>query len=95
MRKLGMLAAAAAMAVGAQLLAAGMARAEIESPYCLAQHGGYGAGLVSCGFATLAQCRETLLGIGGSCQANPYYVARPTPVTEARPRRSGRRQSGS
>jgi hypothetical protein len=95
MRKLGVLAAGAAMTAGAQLLAPGMVRAEIEYPYCLAQHGGYGAGLVSCGFATMAQCRETALGIGGSCQANPYHAARPTPVTEARPRRSGRRQSGS
>jgi hypothetical protein len=71
----------------------GGARAEIEYPYCLGANGGYGAGFVTCGFTTMAQCRESVLGMGGWCQANPHY--RPAPVTEGRPRRSSRRQSGS
>lgn len=95
MRQLGVLAAAAAMIFGAQLLAAGGARAEIEYPYCHGVNGGYGSGFVSCGFTTMAQCRETILGMGGWCQANPHYFARPAPVTDGRPRRGGRRQSGS
>jgi Protein of unknown function (DUF3551) len=32
---------------------------------------------VSCGFATMAQCRETMMGMGGWCQPNPYYFVGP------------------
>jgi hypothetical protein len=94
MRKIAVLAGAAAMSFAAQLVTAGGARAEIEYPYCYGANGGYGAGLVSCGFTTMAQCRETILGMGGWCQVNPHYAAQRTPATERRPQR-GRRQSGS
>jgi Protein of unknown function (DUF3551) len=95
MKKLGVLAAATVMIFGAQLLAAAGARAEIEYPYCHEVNGGYGSGFVSCGFTTMAQCRETVLGMGGWCLANPYYVAGRAPATEERPRRGSRRQPGS
>jgi hypothetical protein len=92
MRQFGVL-AVVAMSFGT--LAAGGERAEIEYPYCQGVNGGYGSGFVTCGFTTMAQCRETILGMGAWCQANPNYVATPAPVTEGRPRRDGRRQSGS
>jgi hypothetical protein len=28
----------------------------------------------NCGFSTFEQCRMTIAGIGGTCQANPFYV---------------------
>jgi hypothetical protein len=84
-----------ALLLGAQLAAVGSARAEIEYPYCQGANGGYGSGFITCGFATMAQCRETILGMGGWCQVNPHLRAERAPVSEVRPRRGGRRQSGS
>jgi hypothetical protein len=37
----------------------------------------YGGGLTApknCGFVTLAQCRETVSGVGGYCEPNPFYT---------------------
>jgi hypothetical protein len=90
MRKIAVLAGAAAASFAAQLGAAGGARAEIEYPYCHGVNGGYGSGFVSCGFTTMAQCRETILGMGGWCQVNPHYAAKHAPATERRSRRAGR-----
>ena len=41
----------------------------------------------NCGFATFEQCRATVVGIGGTCQANPFYLA---PLPAAVPRHSRR-----
>jgi hypothetical protein len=84
-----------AILLGAQLAAVGSGRAETEYPYCQGANGGYGSGFVTCGFATMAQCRETILGMGGWCQVNPQFRVERAPASEARPRRGGRRQSGS
>jgi hypothetical protein len=93
MRAIAKFGTAIAIGVAVQLIAATGSRAEIEYPYCQGVGGGRGAGFVSCGFASMAQCRETMMGMGGWCQLNPYYVA--GPATETRARRGTRRQSGS
>ena len=83
-----------AMLLGAQLAAVGSARAEIEYPYCQGANGGYGSGFITCGFVTMAQCREAISGMGGWCQVNPFFRAERAPVSEAE-RRRARRQPGS
>ncbi len=40
-------------------------------PYCAY----YNYGADSCTFSTLAQCRASVSGVGGTCGANPYYSA--------------------
>jgi hypothetical protein len=52
-----------------------------HSPWCLRAM----TGMDDCGFATLAQCRVSLSGVGGSCMPNPRYTE-PTAVRRlARP----------
>ena len=54
-----------------------------HSPWCLRAM----TGMDDCGFATLAQCRVSLSGVGGSCLPNPWYTG-PTEVRQPRhPRR--------
>ena len=89
MAKIGILAAAVAL-----LAASGGARAEIEYPYCIGVNGGYGSGFMTCGFTTMEQCQETVRGMGGWCQVNPYYSARPAADTRTR-RGTSRRPPGS
>jgi hypothetical protein len=48
-------------------------RAEIEYPWCAQYGGGDNGGGRNCGFSTLEQCRETVSGIGGSCEPNLFY----------------------
>jgi hypothetical protein len=78
-----LLSAVAALAVSP--LAATLARAEIEYPWC-AQYGGgrEGLGATNCGFVTLAQCRATVSGVGGYCMQNPMYPAAPNPQSRRR-----------
>jgi hypothetical protein len=45
----------------------------VTAPWCLA-HSDL-SGSVECSFYTFAQCQETRLGVGGSCQPNPAYRA--------------------
>jgi hypothetical protein len=45
--------------------------AEITYPWC-AQYGGRGGR--NCGFSTFEQCRATVFGTGGYCEANPMFV---------------------
>ena len=45
---------------------------EPQPPWCAVYSGGYGGG-TNCGFFTLQQCRETVSGIGGFCEPNPFY----------------------
>ena len=95
MRTVAKFGTAVAIGISVQLIAGTGSHAEIEYPYCQGVGGGRGAGFVSCGFATMAQCRETMMGMGGWCQPNPYYFTGPTSATEIRARRGTRRQSGS
>ena len=41
-------------------------------PWC-AVYSGEMSGASNCGFLTLQQCRETVSGIGGSCEPNRFY----------------------
>jgi Protein of unknown function (DUF3551) len=59
-----------------------------EYPWC-AYYGLFGSEATNCGFNTLAQCRATISGIGGSCQPNPAYRGR---TTEGRSRRQVQRE---
>jgi Protein of unknown function (DUF3551) len=51
------------------------ARADIEYAWCAEYSGNDGNNGTNCGFSTLAQCRATISGIGGSCYENPFYNA--------------------
>jgi len=44
-------------------------------PWC-AVYSGDAGGASNCGFSTLAQCRATVSGIGGSCEPNQFYNPR-------------------
>lgn len=68
--------------------AIGEAQAGIEYPWC-AVYSESTVGATNCGFATLAQCRATISGVGGVCQPNPAYVGpapRPQPKRHNQPR---------
>jgi Protein of unknown function (DUF3551) len=56
--------------------------AEITYPWC-AQYGGHIGGR-NCGFWTYQQCRATVSGIGGYCEANPMYVPLDAPARRLR-----------
>jgi len=66
--------------VGAVLLSAvsfsGAASAQSPYAYCAVSRGVEG-NYEDCSFATLADCREELKGLGGFCQLNPRYVPPP------------------
>ena len=70
MLKMSLIAATAAFA---GLSLPGVARAEVDYPYC-AVAGGYNA-YENCGYATLNQCFASVSGVGGHCQENPRYFA--------------------
>lgn len=61
--------AIAAISVFAQPAAA------IEYPWCAEYGAGTDGGGRNCGFSTLEQCRETISGMGGSCEPNLFYAA--------------------
>ena len=42
-------------------------------PICL-RDGALGSGTWDCTYYTMAQCRATAHGAGGSCQPNPWYI---------------------
>ncbi len=44
-------------------------------PWC-AVYSGDAGGASNCGFLTIAQCRATVSGIGGSCEPNQFYNPR-------------------
>ena len=60
-------------------LAAPSAQAnEPQPPWCAVYGGGSdGGGGTNCGFFTLQQCRETISGMGGFCEPNPFYNESP------------------
>ncbi|MFL6971731.1 MAG: DUF3551 domain-containing protein [Xanthobacteraceae bacterium] len=51
----------------------GPASAEITYPWCAQYNGRDGGGGRNCGFWTYEQCRATVSGIGGYCEANAMY----------------------
>jgi hypothetical protein len=54
-------------------------------PWC-AVYSGDAGGASNCGFSTIAQCRATVSGIGGSCEPNQFY--NPRPAARARKHKS-------
>ena len=62
--------------------------AAIEYPWC-AQYGGGGdnGGGRNCGFSTLEQCRETVSGIGGSCEPNLFYPGSASDTSQSKHKR--------
>jgi hypothetical protein len=66
----GPLAAVAALAMF--LAVPSPAQASERYPWC-AVYSERSVGATNCGFVSLAQCRATVMGIGGSCQRNPTY----------------------
>jgi len=63
------------LAVTAGLAATFWAGAASADPYkwCAVYGGGRDGGGTNCGFLTLAQCRDTISGVGGTCTPNPFY----------------------
>jgi hypothetical protein len=60
-------------------------RAEAQGAFCAEDGHGYR----NCGFYTLAQCRQSLAGMGGTCTPNPAAgaaVEPPQPPTKKRAR---------
>ena len=50
------------------------------APFCQRVNGGYPHGAYdNCSFASFEQCRMSIIGIGGFCVQNPYYVWRSEP----------------
>jgi hypothetical protein len=47
---------------------------QAESYAWCAAYGSKFGGSRNCGFVTLAQCRETILGMGGFCERNLFYT---------------------
>jgi hypothetical protein len=42
-----------------------------------AAYGGDMGGSSNCGFITWEQCRATIMGMGGFCEPNQFYVGKP------------------
>ena len=56
-------------------------------PVCMEVYGADGS-RIECFYTSMAQCKETQRGMGGSCFDNPLYVApppEPAPVAETPP----------
>ena len=59
------------------------AQAQTYYPWC-AVYGGRAGGSSNCGFVSHRQCMETVAGMGGFCQRNPFYYDRPRPSRRMR-----------
>jgi Protein of unknown function (DUF3551) len=65
------------------VLCATASRAEAQGAFCAEDAHGYR----NCGFNTLAQCRQALAGMGGTCSPNPAASATvEQPQTQTRKR---------
>jgi len=62
-------------------------RAEIEYPWCAQYGGGDNGGGRNCGFSTLEQCRETVSGMGGSCEPNLFYPGSASDTSQSKRKR--------
>jgi hypothetical protein len=75
-------------ALALPVLSSSAARAD---PYKWCAHlvdpGGGGEFANECYYFTLKQCRDTLRGLPGSCQPNPFYDGRPVVDEYSRPQR--------
>lgn len=75
-----------AIAAAALAATAGSGFARDEFQWCALYSGGTGGGGTNCGFYTLAQCRATISGAGGTCERNPRYL--PDRPRRVRPKRA-------
>jgi hypothetical protein len=48
--------------------------AAAEYPWCADYSGSDAGGGRNCGFVSLAQCQETIRGMGGFCEPNSFYT---------------------
>ncbi len=75
----------AALAAAVSFLApSAPAQAQVRHiyPWCHVQYEGIGrASSSNCGFDSFAQCDATRRGIGGQCEQNTEWLARPQPVS--------------
>jgi hypothetical protein len=62
-------------------------RAGIEYPWCAQYGGGDNGGGRNCGFSTLEQCRETVSGMGGSCEPNLFYPGSASDTSQSKRKR--------
>jgi hypothetical protein len=63
------------------------AQERIEYPWCANYGGGAaGGGGSNCGFTSFEQCLETIRGMGGFCDPNPFYKG-PSPRPARRPQK--------
>jgi hypothetical protein len=78
----------AAVAATATLISAPAGAYEMPyDPYrWCAVYGAVLGGATNCGFITLEQCRQTIAGLGGFCNPNPFY--NPHPAKQKRRRHS-------
>lgn len=61
-------------------LAPAPANAGPGAPFCARVNGGAFLGAYDdCSYASFEQCRMSIIGIGGFCVQNPYYVGRAEP----------------
>ena len=44
--------------------------------------------VTECYYLTLKQCRDTISGVGGTCEPNPFYDGRPVVDEYSQPRRA-------
>jgi hypothetical protein len=64
--------------------------AAAEYPWCAQYSGEDSGGGRNCGFVSLAQCQETIRGMGGMCEVNLFYTgAVERPAKRARKRHDG------
>jgi len=64
--------------LGAAFVLCGSPQQAKADPYrWCAEYGGTEGGGSNCGFLTLEQCRQTILGMGGWCVPNQFYDGRP------------------
>jgi len=79
--------AAAAILFACAAAAPAQAGPAFNYPWCA--HYMMQNGPKNCGFTTLAQCWQTVSGIGGFCDANPAYVPGKLPTPKPKRNRMG------
>jgi hypothetical protein len=59
--------------------------------WCAQYGNGWSGGGRNCGFVTWQQCMQTVSGIGGHCERNPFYTGRRETTGSGRKYRKHRR----
>ncbi len=77
---------AVALAASAVWVDARPADAAIVYPWCAHNNGRMG-GAPTCGFVSFEQCMQTVRGLQGTCEMNPFYDPAPPARSRAKPQR--------